>query len=164
MKLFNHDDHAQDIRPMMLSMAALMLVLIPILMLILNPEKLTSLPLSVAGAAQDVPAAHAGIVELLTITQTASGFTLVAQVRTSDVRSNIGDVEQKEWTFDDLNALQKQLRTIKNLDSSRSRIELSPASTTATEDVVLWMDVIRKDKDGVLYDEILLRSVRGEQK
>ena len=164
MKLFSREDQAQDIRPMMLSMAALMLILIPILMLILNPEKLTSLPLSVAGAAQDIPPTPPGIVEGLLITENSNGFILTAQVRTSDVRSSIGDVEQKEWSFQSLNALQKQLRTLKNLDPSRSRIELSPASTSAVEDVILWMDLIRKDSEGILFDEILLISVQEQSK
>ena len=40
---------------MLLSMAALMLLLLPILMLVLNPEKTTALPLAMAGSAQDLP-------------------------------------------------------------------------------------------------------------
>ena len=162
MKLFSHEDPIQDIRPMMLSMAALMLILIPILMLVLNPEKLTSLPLSVAGTNQEIPAAPPGIIESLNITENSNGFSLTALVRTSDVRSSFGDVEQKEWSFEDLTSLQKQLRTLKNLDPKRSRIELSPISTSSIEDVVLWMDLIRKDNEGTLFEEILLISVRDQ--
>ena len=102
----------------------------------------------------------AGIVESIVVQKSPEGFSLRAEVRKSDVRSSTGDVELKEWTFNNLRDLQKQLRTLKNLDPNRSRIELFPATTTPTEKVVLWMDLIRKDSEGPLFNEILLRSAR----
>ncbi len=160
MKLFAQEEPAPEVRPMLLSMAALMLLLLPILMLVLNPEKTTALPLAMAGSAQDLPPPPPGIVESLVIKEQKKPnlFILTAKVRRSDVRSSAGDVELKEWSYDDFLLLQKQLRVLKTLDPSRARIELAPAPNTSTEQVIRWMDLLRKDNEGVLFEEILLHS------
>ena len=104
---FQTDIEAPDIRPTLLSLAALMLLLIPILLLIVNPQKTTYLPLSMSTASGVPPIAHTGPIEFLKISidtkrdSEASDpnakyiMQLEVHRRKSDVRASQGDTEIK---------------------------------------------------------------------
>ena len=141
--------------PVMFSMASLMMLLLPTLLLALSPEKSTTLPLSLSSP-NELPPKQNGPVESLRIAAAESGFTITASIRTTDVLASTGDVEQKEWRLENLQALQLTLRQIKNLDPKRERVTIYPAAESLTEEVVHWMDVIRRDKSGTLFPEIVI--------
>jgi len=139
----------------MFSMASLMMLLLPTLLLALSPEKSTTLPLSLS-TPNALPPKQNGPVESLSILASKTSFEITASIRTTDVLASTGDVEQKKWTLNTLQSLQNTLRQIKKLDPKRNRITIYPAAESLTEDVVHWMDVIRQDKQGTLFPEIII--------
>ena len=140
---------------MLFAMAALMLLLLPTLLLVLSPQKSTALALSVAGPG-DIPNLPPGPIESLLVETHTEGFTVTANIRTTDVLASQGDVEQQTWQIKDLSGLQQRLRALKKFDPQRKRIQIQPAAQTLTEDVVLWMDILRKDSEGELFPEIII--------
>ena len=108
---FQTDIDVPDIRPTLLSLAALMLLLIPILLLIVNPQKTTYLPLSMSTSSGVPPMAHTGPIEVLKISidtknesqspESVTDYSITLEVhrRKSDVRASQGDTEVKIWNF-----------------------------------------------------------------
>jgi hypothetical protein len=160
-RLFQTAEAATDIRPAMFSMAALMILLLPLLLLVGSPQKNTGLPLSVAGPAEELPPAPPGPVESLEVRALEEGFQIKAEVRTTDVRATAGDTESKGWETEDLEALQKVLRQVKGLDASRKRITVRPGLSYTAQQVVQLMDVVQRDQKGELFTEIVLQGKRN---
>lgn len=156
--LFQHQELIPDTRPAMLSMAALMMLLLPTLLLCLAPQKLTGLPLSVSGPSEALPPPPPGAVEKLLLQATPDGFTIQARVRRTDVLASAGDVETKNWTLTEADSLPSILRQIKSLDTTRKRITVIPTLETSTAQLVWWMDLCRKDSQGELFPEVILQS------
>lgn len=154
-KLFHREPTSTSIWPVLFSMAALMLLLLPTLLLVMSPQKSTALSLSVAGL-NDIPRLPTGPVESLTVKATSPGFEVIAIIRNTDVLAKEGDTQSVGEKVTNLDELQKYLRHLKEMDPKRTRIQIQPAATTLTEDVVLWMDVLRKDKQGELFPEIII--------
>ena len=154
-RLFSMQMEKPRIWPVMFSMASLMMLLLPTLLLALSPEKSTTLPLSLS-TPNALPPKQNGPVESLSILASKTSFEITASIRTTDVLASTGDVEQKKWTLNTLQSLQNTLRQIKKLDPKRNRITIYPAAESLTEDVVHWMDVIRQDKQGTLFPEIII--------
>ena len=154
-KLFSTPQPTPSIWPMLFSMAAMMLLLLPTLLMVLSPQKSTALSLSVAGLG-DIPNLPSGKVESIVIQATKDGFKVDAKVRQLDVGAGIGDVEERKFSAKDLAELQQVLRILKKIEPKRKRIEIQPDAQTLTEDVVLWMDVLRKDEQGELFPEIII--------
>ena len=144
----------------MFSMASLMILLLPMLLLIGSPQKNTGLPLSVAGPTEELPPAPPGPVEFLSVRATESGFQVLAKVRKTDVRAAAGETERKSWEPSGLEKLQELLRQIKSLDPSRKRIKLYPEGSYTAQQVVQLMDVVQRDGKGELYSEIVLEGER----
>ena len=59
----------------------------------------------------------------------------------------------------DLAELQAVLSTLKRLDPKRERITLVPAADTATDEVVRWMDAVRRGPEGELFPRVILQAV-----
>ena len=171
---FQTDIDVPDIRPTLLSLAALMLLLIPILLLIVNPQKTTYLPLSMSTKSGVPPIAHTGPIEVLkisidTITGTKSpdplakySMQLEVHRRKSDVRASQGDTEVKIWNFTSRRECIQMLRDIKSFDKARERITVVPSKNLRTSDIVFWMDILRKDNGEVFFPSVVLESSRSD--
>ena len=157
-KLFSKPNENPDLRPTFLSMAALMMLLLPTLLLAMSPQKLTGLPLSVPGPSEELPPMPSGPVERLTLELKSSETTLTAEIRSTDVRASAGDTETKQWSIHSAAELTPILRRLKSLDPERTRLRLVPASESTTADVVYWMDIVRNDSIGELYRNVVVDS------
>ena len=169
---FGTDIETPDIRPTLLSLAALMLLLIPILLFIVNPQKTTSIPLSMSSASSIPPIAHSGPIENLQLfvdidntklnqqKNTSIDYILGLEVerRKSDVRASQGDTERKRWNFQTVSDCLQKLRDIKSMDPSRERITVIPSTKLQTQDIVYWMDLLRQDEQGMLFPSVILQS------
>ena len=167
---FQTDIEVPDIRPTLLSLAALMLLLIPILLLIVNPQKTTYLPLSMSTSSGVPPIAHTGPIEVLKISidtksnseasDPNSKYVMQLEVhrRKSDVRASQGDTEIKIWDFTSLDACIQKLRDIKGFDEARERITVIPSKNLRTGDIVFWMDILRQDNGENFYPSVVLES------
>lgn len=171
---FQTDIDVPDIRPTLLSLAALMLLLIPIMLLIVNPQKTTYLPLSMSTNSGVPPIAHTGPIEVLKISiDTRSGFKssdhlakysiqLEVHRRKSDVRASQGDTEVKIWNFTSPKDCLQKLRDIKSFDKARERITVTPSKNLRTGDIVFWMDILRHDNDEDFFPSVILQSSRDD--
>jgi len=139
-----------------------MVILLPMLLMTTSARKLTGLSLSVAAPGDALPPLPPGPIERLVVQTTAERFAVRADVRSTDVRAAVGDVERRDLQADDLVALQEVLRTLKTLDPARKRITLIPGPDTTTQEVVAWMDAVKLDPSGELFPEVVLQSVGGE--
>ena len=147
-----------DRRPALLSMAALMILLLPTLIMITSTQKTTALPLAVSGNALDIPPISNGLISSLEVTALESGYQLKAHIKKSDVLAGNSDVEEKNWTLENEQELQDKLRALKNQDTQRTRIRLKPHSSSKTQAVVHVLDLLKSDKSGELFPETLLIS------
>ena len=140
----------------MMSVAALMVLLLPILLMVTSAQKLTGLALGVPGPTEELPPEPPGPVERLEVRRTEAGFVVGADVRNTDVLAQAGDTEHREFEVADLAGLREVLLTLKALDPKRVRITLVPLPTSSTDDVVHWMDVVRQGPDGPLFPRVVL--------
>ena len=155
-KLFSEPADNPDLRPTFLSMAALMMLLLPTLLLAMSPQKLTGLPLSVPGPSEKLPPMPSGPIEQLNLELKASDIILTAQIRSTDVRASAGDTETKQWSIKSASDLVPILRRLKSLDPDRTRLRLLPAAESTTADVVYWMDIVRSDESGELFRNVVV--------
>lgn len=157
-RLFQSPNEESDLRPAFLSMAALMMLLLPTLLLAMSPQKLTGLPLSVPGPSEELPPLPSGPIERLSVQLLDEGAIIEAEIRSTDVRATIGDTERKQWTIKSEVELHPILRQLKSLDPDRSRITLHPSDSNTTADIVYWMDLFRSDSDGELFPKTVVDS------
>jgi hypothetical protein len=157
-RLFREAEASPDLRPALLSIVSLMVLLLPLLLMTTSVEKRAGLALSVPGPDEALPPEVPGPVESLRVERQKTGYRVVASVRNTDVGSSVGDTEFKELMAADLAALQEALATFKALDPSRERVTLVPAPDTPTEEVVRWMDAVRRGPRGDLYPDVILAS------
>ena len=143
-------------RPALLSMAALMILLLPTLLLITSTQKTTALPLAVAGNVTDIPPASSGLIAGLDVIANDQGFRIEAKLRKSDVLATESDVEQKSWDVSNELELQETLRELKNIDALRTRIRLKPHSNADTQTVIHLLDLLKGDRQGELFPETLI--------
>ena len=157
-RLFSAPSAPADVRPALLSVVSLMMLLLPMLLMATSAQKLTGLSLLVPGATDELPPELPGPVERLEVRRVVSGYAVTAEVRNTDVGSSAGDTEQKTFIAPDLSALQSRLRAFKSMDPERDRIRLIPAASTPTEEVVRWMDAVRRGPEGELYPRVVMES------
>lgn len=157
-RLFTTPTEPPDIRPAMMAVAAMMVLLLPALLMATSAQKLTGLSLSVPGPSEQLPPEPTGIVERLSVTRVSAGYQITAEVRSTDVLAGAGDTERKDLLVASLSELQVQLATLKGLDPKRARITLVPAADTPTEEVVRWMDAVRRGPEGELYPRVILET------
>ena len=154
-KLFSAPKQEIDIRPAFFALAALMMILLPTLLMITNPQKMIGIPLSMAGGSQDIPPTPPGAIEKIIVIVTEQGFVLQASVRKTDVLASSGDVELKTWNKKSWEEVLAELRKLKNLDPDRKRIQLSPALSSSTQQIVQWMDQLQTPD---LFPEVVLQE------
>ncbi len=157
-RLFSAPTEQPDIRPAMMSVAAMMVLLLPALLMATSAQKLTGLALSVPGPSEQLPPEPSSAVERLSVTRIPAGYLITAEVRATDVLASAGDTERKELLAADLVGLQTQLAVLKRLDGKRQRITLIPAPDTPTEEVVRWMDAVRHGPEGELFPRVILET------
>ena len=156
-RLFSPSRNETDIRPSLFSMASLMIILLPTLLLSLSTQKFTVLPLSVAGSQSEIPQDPNRLIQKIQLISEDQGFLLQASVRSTDVRADINDVEERKWNPQTLKELQTILQSLKKLDPKHRRIQIQPQPESSTEEVVLWMDVVSKNAQGELFPEIVIQ-------
>ena len=145
-----------DIRPAFFALAALMIILLPTLLMITNPQKIVGIPLSMARGSQEIPPTPPGIIEkIVIVVQDDDHFLLKASVRKTDVLASSGDVELKSWKKNSWNGVIEELQDLKKLDPDRKRIQLSPALKSSTQEIVQWMDHLQSPD---LFPEVVLQE------
>ena len=152
-RLFSSTTTEPDIRPSFFAMASLMMILLPTLLLITNPQKMVGIPISVAGSSQDVPPEPIGIIEKIVITVSASSFELKAIVQKTDVLASSGNSEQKTWQLQSWSALMVELKQLKKLDPNRTQIQIIPAPDSSTQEIISWMDQLQQPD---FFPEVIL--------
>lgn len=157
-RLFREAEAQPDLRPALLAIVSLMVLLLPLLLMTTSVEKRAGVALSVPGPDEELPPEVPGAVESLRVERQETGYRVVASVRNQDVGSSVGDTEAKELMATDLSGLQAALGTFKALDPSRTRVTLVPAPDTPTEEVVRWMDAVRRGPSGELFPDVILAS------
>ncbi len=157
-RLFSTPSEPPDIRPAMMSVAAMMVLLLPALLMAPSAQKLTGLGLSVPGPSEQLPPEPTGAVERLSVSRQPSGYLISAEVRSTDVLASTGDTERKDLLVPTLTELQTQLAVFKGLDAKRERITLVPSADTPTEEVVRWMDAVRRGPEGELFPRVILET------
>lgn len=162
-RLFSAPPATADVRPALLSIASLMMLLLPMLLMATSAQKLTGLALSVPGPTEQLPPELPGPVEDLVVRRVAGGYRVEASVRNTDVGSSAGDTEQKSFTEPSLSALQARLQGFKAMDPARERIRLVPAADTPTEEVVRWMDAVRAGPEGALYPRVVMDAAAAAE-
>ena len=142
--LFTKGNRAEpDIKPALMSLAALMMILLPTLLLITTPQKLTAKTLSISGDGQSIPQPTGGVVSSLILSATAEGYLLEAELRKTDVLASSDDIEHKSWIHQEWPEVLETLKQLKTLDPERKRIELRPQLSSTTQQVVGWMDSLQ---------------------
>ena len=154
-RLFSKPEPHLDHTTAFFAMAALMMLLLPTLLLSTSTQKLSALPLSIAGSAEELPENTGTGIHKIILSAQDSGFSLQAWVQTTDIRSQT--LEEKQWRIQNTKELHAALSQLKKIGPQHSRIILKPQKNTRTEDVVRWMDVIRQTPKGqVLFPEIVI--------
>ena len=123
-RIFSPSQNETDIRPSLFSMASLMIILLPTLLLSLSTQKFTVLPLSVAGSQSEIPQDPNRLIQKIQLISEDQGFLLQASVRSTDVRADINDVEERKWNPQTLKELQTILQSLKKLDPKHRRIQI----------------------------------------
>ena len=158
-RLFNRTHAQADSSTALFAMASLMMLLLPTLLLSTSTQKLSVLPLSIAGSSEELPSDPGNTIKKILLRAESNGFQLQAWVRTTDVRSQ--DFEEKNWTIEDTQTLHDVLTQLKALDPDHQRIILKPLASSKTEEVVRWMDVISQDSTGAsLFPEIIIEPAQ----
>ncbi len=154
-RLFSAPTEAHDLRPTVLSVAGLMLLLLPLTLLSTSLDKRTGLAIGLSGGQGDRMMGE-GPVEQLKVRRVSDGFLVEAAVRTTDVRASAGDVERRSVRVSDLTELQATLAQMKQIDPDRTEVTLVPAATSTTAQVVAWMDAARVGPTGDLFPKVVL--------
>ncbi len=143
----------------MLATAALMLLLLPLALLCTSLERRAGIGLALTGTEATMPD-DGGTLEALRVERTASGFKILADVRSTDIRAHAGDVEQQSFQADTLTDLGTIAGKMKLLDPNHKRATLVPLPTSKTAEVVRWMDVLRGTVSSPLFPDIILETQR----
>ena len=154
-RLFAAAPEVHDLRPTVMSVAGLMLLLLPLTLLSTSLDKRTGLAIGLSGGEGERMLGD-GPVEKLTVRRTPQGFRVEAAVRTTDVRAAAGEVEHRSVTVGDLSGLQATLTQMKQIDPARTELTLVPLGSSTTAQVVAWMDAARMGPTGVLFPEVVL--------
>lgn len=136
-----------------------MLLLLPLALLCTSLERRAGIGLALTGSEASLPD-DGGPLEALRVERTPSGFTIIAEVRSSDVRAHAGDVEQQSFEAETLTELGKIAGRMKRLDPNHKRATLVPLPTSTTAQIVRWMDVLRGGGNKPLFPEVVLETQR----
>ena len=141
--LFKKKPIEPDIRAAFFALASLMMILLPTLLMVTNPEKMVSLPLSLSNGQSQFTAPHNGIVEKIMIRGNDDSFEVEVLVRKSDVLADSGNTESKSWSMKNWSEVTDRLTKIRQLDSSQEKITFRPRGTDSAQAVIKWMDSLQ---------------------
>ena len=110
-RLFAKRESQMDHTTAFFAMAALMMLLLPTLLLSTSTQKLSALPLSIAGSAEELPENTGTGIHKIVLSAQDSGFSLQAWVQTTDIRSQT--LEEKQWRIQNTNELHTALKQLK---------------------------------------------------
>ena len=111
-------------------------------MMVTNPEKIVSVPLSLSSGTGQFTAPHSGIVEKY-LWSHIRFFTVSIDVRKSDVLAASGSVETKTWELESWEKTLERLEAIRKMDSKQNKISLRPTKDHPAQNVIQWMDAVQ---------------------
>ena len=141
--LFRKKPTETDIRAAFFALASLMMILLPTLLMVTNPEKMVSLPLSLSNGQSQLIAPHSGIVEKIMVRANSDSFEVEVRVRKSDVLADSGNTELKSWSMDTWAEVTERLSKIRQMDSTQEKITFRPRGTDSAQAVIQWMDSLQ---------------------
>ena len=141
--LFGHSRESGDARSAFFALASLMMILLPTLLMVTNPQKMVAVPLSLSKPNGTFTPTHTGIVEKINVSATDEGFVVEMHVRKSDVLASTGNTEIKSWTTKDWTAVRNRLVEIQKVDPKQSKISLRPSPTDDAQTVIQWLDSLQ---------------------
>ena len=139
-KLFRSSREDGDARSAFFALASLMMILLPTLLMVTNPQKMVAVPLSLSKPNGTFTPTHTGVVEKISVHAEPSGFTVEMRVRKSDVLASTGNTEIKTWKVENWTDVQNRLLKIQQLDPEQTKITLRPGSTDDAQTVLQWLD------------------------
>ena len=151
-----------DLRPGLLSIACLLFILLPCLMLTTSLYRLTTLPFTMPARGEGT-APPPSVLEGLEVHIRGDDIVVRAALRTTDVTASTGQAVWNETTHLPKNghpavdALQEQLASLHRLDPTNPRVTVVPGDDTPTDRLVWVMDAVRQGADSTpLFTEITL--------
>ncbi len=138
--LFGRSRESGDARSAFFALASLMMILLPTLLMVTNPQKMVAVPLSLAKPNGTFTPTHTGIVEKITVIATQKNFTVEMHVRKSDVLASTGNTEIKSWTVSDWTGVEDRLAEIQKVDPEQGKVSLRPSPTHDAQTVIGWLD------------------------
>ena len=155
---YSHQEN-EGMTSALFAMASLMMLLLPTLLFSTSTQKFTAVPLSIASSSEESIERPGAPIKKIHLIAREDGFWLKAWVRTTDVRSS--DWEERNWDIRSTEQLHDALQQLKKIDPSAQRITISPLSSSPTEAVVRWMDVVRNTPDGtILFPEVVMEPAQ----
>ena len=141
--LFRHSKENGDARSAFFALASLMMILLPTLLMVTNPQKMVAVPLSLSKPNGTFAPTHTGVVEKINIVATQNGFTVEMHVRKSDVLASTGNTEIKSWDVSDWNGVQNRLNEIQKVDPEQGKVSLRPNPMNDAQTVIGWLDSLQ---------------------
>lgn len=151
--LFAKNREEPDARAAFFALASLMMILLPTLLMVTNPQKMVAVPLSLSKAGGTFTPTHSGLVERINVVASQNGFLVEMRVRKSDVLASTGNTEVKSWSVQTWSDVQVRLREVQKVDPEQSKIHLQPASTHDAQTVLGWLDSLQL---GLGFDNVVL--------
>lgn len=142
-RLFRPSRETGDARSAFFALSSLMMILLPTLLMVTNPQKLVAVPLSLSKPNGTFTPTHTGIVEKITIVEYSDQFTVEMHVRKSDVLASKGNTEIKSWTVSDWQGVQARLTDIQKVDPDQRKILLRPSPHQDAQTVIHWLDTLQ---------------------
>ena len=141
--LFHGPRETGDARSAFFALASLMMILLPTLLMVTNPQKMVAVPLSLSKPNGSFTSTHTGIVEKINILVTSEAFTVEMHVRKSDVLATTGNTEIKSWNLSNWKAVQNRLTEIQKVDPTQSKVSLRPSPNHNAQTVIGWIDSLQ---------------------
>ena len=152
-KLFKRSADESDARSGFFAMASLMMILLPTLLMVTNPQKIVTVPLSLSNVSGTFTPTHTGMVEKISIIATSTGFLVEMNVRKSDVLAASGNTELKSWTMTNWDSVLLRLREIETIDPEQHKIYVRPTSKNNAQTVIGWLDSLQLN---LSFDNVVL--------
>lgn len=152
-QLFKRSADEADVRSGFFAMASLMMILLPTLLMVTNPQKMVTVPLSLSNASGTFTPTHTGMVEKISIMATSTGFLVEMNVRKSDVLAASGNTELKSWNVTNWNSVLTRLREIQTIDPEQHKIYVRPTPNHNAQTVIGWLDSLQMTLD---FDNVVL--------
>ncbi len=141
--LFRKTHVESDTRAAFFALASLMMILLPTLLMVTNPEKLVSIPLSLSNGQTQFTPPHSGIVEKIMVRSNIEKFEIEVWVRKSDVLADSGNTEVKSWSVGTWQEVTERLTAIRQLDNEQEKITFRPKGSHSAQEVIRWMDSLQ---------------------